>query len=204
MSKTAAAQPTQFDAAYYQHFYADPKIVASGLADKRKRAAFVASSLNLLNVPVRSVCDIGCGLGQWRTALKKHYPVLAYTGVEVSDYLCRTYGWVQASAHQYKPRRKVDLVIAQSSLHYLDKAECARAIATIASYCRFALYLEVATMDDFASGVLDLARTDQNIYRHKASWYRRQLAPYFVAIGNGLFLHKEAAIPLLALEAIAP
>jgi SAM-dependent methyltransferase len=185
-----------FTAAYYRHWYGNPKTRAFTKADKKKRAAFVLAALKQFGVPVKSVCDIGCGLGHWREALSAK----SYTGVEVSSYLCEKYGWVQSSAADYAPKRQFDLVICQAVLYHLDNKDCARALKNIGTMCRGALYLEVVTKEDWTSGILDKKHTESIVYLRPAAWYRRHLAKYFVALGGGLFLAKSAGVPLLELE----
>jgi len=193
------APPDYFDAAYFRRWYGDSKSRAFTRSDKEKRADFVLSYLHLLDVPVKSVCDVGCGLGHWRDALGQRRPRLTYLGVEVSPFLCQRFGWHQASAADFRPKRQFDLVIAQSVLHHLNAHDCAQAIHNIASYCRGALYLEVATTHDWRT-VIDRKHTDPAVYRRTGTWYKTQLARHFVSVGGGLFLAKRAGVALLELE----
>lgn len=193
------APPAYFDAAYFRRWYGNPTSRAFTRVDKEKRADFVLSYLRLLGVPVKRVCDVGCGLGHWRDALVSRRPRLSYTGVEISPFLCQRFGWHQASAADYAPKRQFDLVIAQSVLHHLNARDCAQAIRNIASYCRGALYLEVATARDWKT-VIDRTRTDPAVYHRTGTWYKAQLARHFVSVGGGLFLAKRAGVALLELE----
>lgn len=196
MTKPAAL----FDEAYYKHWYGDARTRAFTKSDKAVRAAFVLSYLKYLNIKVKSVCDLGCGLGHWREAVQAIDPRISYTGIEYGEALCQRLGWVQASAADYAPKRKFDLVVAQSSLHYLDEKDLKRAFRHIGSYCRGALYLEVITAEDWASGVIDKQHSDANVYKHKTALYRKLLAKDFVAVGGGVFIAKSAGTPLFALE----
>lgn len=188
-----------YDAAYFHRWYGDTRTRSFTKADKAVRAAFVLSYLRYLKLPVRSVCDLGCGLGHWREALQEISPRLRYTGVEYSPYLCEKYGWVQASAADYTPKKQFDLVICQSVLHHLNEADCKRAIRHIGQYCRGALYFEAVTQRDWNT-VIDKEHTDPRIYRRTGAWYKRELGRYFTPIGGGLFLAKAAGVPLFELE----
>lgn len=198
-----SASAKQFDEAYYRRWYGNAKTRAFTKADKDIRAAFVLSYLRQLQVPVRSVCDLGCGLGHWRAALQKINPRITYTGVEYSAAMAQRYGWVEASAADYAPRRKFDLVICQAVFQHLDDRDCAQAIAHIGAYCRGALYLEVLTKGDWTSGVVDKKHTEPHAYLRSKAWYRRQLGKYFVPVGGGLFVARAANVPLLELENLA-
>ncbi len=71
--------------------------------------AFVSSYLKYLRVPVRRVLDVGCGVGLWRDIVAKHFPQASYHGVEVSEYLCRRYGWERGSVVDYQCPRALRL-----------------------------------------------------------------------------------------------
>ncbi len=192
----------QFNQAYYQHWYGNAKTRAFTSADKVRQARFVLAYLEQLGVPLKSVVDVGCGLGHWRDALAKLAPKLRYTGVEVSPFACARFGWIQASAHNFTSTRQYDLVICQHVLQHLNNRDCARALANMATYCRGALLLEVATKEDWEGDVLDKERTEAHDYLRSVKWYRKQLDPHFVAVGGGLFLARSADVPLFSLERI--
>jgi SAM-dependent methyltransferase len=86
---------------------------------------------------VRSILDAGCGVGFWRAAARELWPRARYHGLEISDYLCRRYGWTCASIVDYKPGRQFDLIVCQSVLQYLsdhdararDRGPCRRLLA---------------------------------------------------------------------------
>jgi trans-aconitate methyltransferase len=189
---------TQFDAAYYHRFYVDRRTRASSRAQVARLAGFVAAYLRYLDVPVRSMLDAGCGMGFWRDAAAGLWPRARYAGIEVSDYLCRRYGWTQASIVDYKPKRQFDLVVCRSVLQYLDDADAARAIDTLASLARGALYVEVTTTEDWRD-TCDRRRTDSAVHLRPARWYRRHLSRRLVAAGGGIFVSRSAA-SLYALE----
>src|SRR5690606_14618386 len=110
-----------------------------------KLASFVAAYLTYLNVPVRRILDLGCGVGHWRDAAAKLWPKASYLGVEYSSYLCHRFGWQQGSAADFVPsgrHREFDLVICQGVLQYLGDDEAASAIDNFGRLCRGALYLE--------------------------------------------------------------
>lgn len=197
--KASSVPQSDYDAAYFKRWYGDAKTRAFTRKDKDKRAAFVVAALRQFGVKLRSVCDLGCGLGHWQEALHPLIPRLKYTGVEYSAYLCARFGWVEASAADYAPRQSFDLVICQSVLHHLNDRDCARAIRNIASYCKGALYLEVVTQQDWET-VIDHQHTDPNIFLRSGAWYKKRLGQYFEPLGGGLFLAKSANIPLLDIE----
>ncbi len=197
--KAASVAATHYDEAYFKRWYGTAQTRAFTKTDKDIRAAFVVAYMKQLKIPLRSVCDLGCGLGHWQQALRKLLPKMTYTGVEYSPYLCARYGWTEASAATYAPRRRFDLVICQSVLHHLNDRDCAAALDHIASYCKGVLYLEVVSQQDW-NQVIDRAHTDPNIFLRSGAWYKTRLKKHFVPLGGGLFLAKSAGIPLLEIE----
>ncbi len=197
-SQTHTAARHDFDAAFYRRFYGDPKTRVSSRRAVARLARFVHAYLGYLEIPVRSILDAGCGVGFWRDNATDLWPRARYTGIEVSDYLCRRYGWTRASIVDYKRPRQFDLIVCQSVLQYLSDHDAARAIDNLSTLARGAVYLEVPTTEDWRD-TCDRRRTDGTVHLRSAQWYRRRLARHFVAAGGGVFVARSAAA-LYALE----
>lgn len=193
------ARRYHFDESYYRRYYMEPGTRVMDAGDYRALADFVCSYLKYLELPVRRVADIGCGLGLWRPLLQRHFPGARYTGVEASEYLCRRYGWRRGSVVDFQARWPFDLIICQGVLQYLPPAQAERAIANLARLCRGALYLDALTREDWEENV-DQARTDGDVYLRPGGWYRRRLAEHFVNAGGGLFVSRESPVVVFELE----
>ena len=96
------ATRSKFDKKYYDRFYGGSSDRAAYRRDEQRLGDFVCSYLKYLGQPVRRVVDIGCGLGQWRDIVAKHFPRASYTGVERSEHLCEKLGWIRGSAAGYE------------------------------------------------------------------------------------------------------
>lgn len=189
-----------FDRAYYQRFYLDPKTRVLDRAQVKKLGNFACSYVSYLDLSVRRVLDMGCGVGHWKAVVRKHFPQAAYQGVEFSSYLCERYGWEQGSVVDYREKTPFDFVICQGVLPYLDARAAKQAIANLGALCRGALYLEAVTQEDWDQGVVDKRRTDRNMQFHPARFYRRALDPHFISLGGGVWLSRAARVPTYALE----
>jgi SAM-dependent methyltransferase len=199
-TRTLVNSDGRFDARYYERFYKNPKTRATTPQAVRRQAAFVSAYLKHLDVPLRRVLDIGCGLGWMLRALQQELPRAQCTGIEYSEHLCRKHGWKPGSVTDYRTRTPYDLVVCHDVLPSLDDTDCRAAIANLGRLCRGALYLGVLTAQDW--GHCDRARTDPDVYLRSVNWYRRQLATDFQSIGGGVFLKKPLAVTLWSLETI--
>jgi len=191
-----------FDREFFDRFYRREKTAVISLADVCRLVRFVMSYLDFLEVPVDTVLDAGCGLGHWQTALHRLGRRPAYTGIDVSEYLCRRYGWRRCNIADFRSRSMFDLIVCQDVLQYASDNEARGSIRNIARLCRGALYFDVPTREDVESGALDMTRTDPACHLRSAAWYRRQLHRHFIGAGGGLFIPKTSQTVVLALESV--
>ena len=187
-----------FDKRYYDRFYGARRKWEQETA---LLGDFVCSYLRYMKLPVRRVLDIGCGLGMLRATVARHFPRARYHGVEVSRYLCDRFGWSYGSVIDFRSRTPYDLVFCKDVLQYLNSREAAEALDNLASLCRGALYVSVLTAEDWEENC-DFSRTDPDVYKRKASWYRLKLREHFINLGGGVFLHRDAPVVAWELEAL--
>lgn len=163
----------KYDRAYFDKWYHDPSqrvITPQAVARKVRLAVGIAESL--LERPVRTVLDIGCGEGVWRGHLKKMRPDVRYTGVESSDYAIERFGASRGirkgsfgTVGQTGLRGAFDLIVVCDVLHYVPDNELRPGLAAIASYLGGVAYLEAYTTDD-------------SIVGDTASWHHRTPGKY--------------------------
>jgi trans-aconitate methyltransferase len=185
----------RFDAAYFTRFYEEHDIAAG--VDRLVR--FVCAYLDHLDVDVEEILDLGCGQGLWQDPLADAYPSARYIGVEVSEYACETHGWICGSVVDFELGRKVDLVVCQGVLQYLDDEAASLAIQNLARHTRTALYLEALTQEDWDHNC-DQSATDGDVHLRPGTWYRERLAPHFLNAGGGLYIPHDSPAVLFELE----
>jgi SAM-dependent methyltransferase len=195
----APGDPTRFDRAYYQRFY------GRGGVHDAERVAHLAAAVHHMaawwGAPIRTVLDIGAGVGLWRDWYREHHPVVRVQSIDVSEHACATWGHERRDISEWRPRHPRDLVICHGVLHYLDAARAEQAIANIVTSTGRLLYLEVPTRGDM-NDVVDPSRTDMNVHRRSGAWYRRRLEPELRQVGAGLWARRDR-IPMFELEAVS-
>ncbi len=195
-----SASATLFDEAYYQRFYFDKKTSVVDPQHMERLGTFVSSYLKYLRVPVQRVLDVGCGIGLWKGIIEQHFPGASYQGVEFSPYLCERFGWQQGSVVDYAASEPFDLVICQGVLPYLNPHDLKAALLNLGRLSKGALYVEAVSREDYEQDIIDEDLTDNRVFRHRAELYRRGLRQGFVEVGGGLWLSREAEVPMFALE----
>ena len=190
---------SRFDEDYYRRYYEDPRTRVAAPEEFRALTDFVCGYLKYLDIPVRRVLDIGCGLGKWKPDLKRHFPRASYTGVERSDYLCRRFGWKKGSVDTFQSSRPFDLVICQDVVQYLPARSADTAMKRLAALTRGALLFAVLTREDWEENC-DQDLTDGSGYLRSGRWYRKRLKEDFINAGGGLFVRRDSGVVLYELE----
>jgi SAM-dependent methyltransferase len=188
---------------YYRRYYFDPRTAVASPHESRTRARLIAAFADYLGLPVRRILDAGCGVGRLRTPLLSHFRDALYVGLEVSEYLCRRYGWEQAPLEQYRPPAPFDLVVCYDVLQYLDDRAAARALANLARLSRALLYFSALTRRDSRANC-DRRRTDLDVEARPGEWYRARLRRSFLEIGAGFWVRRGAPFTFWELERTAP
>lgn len=190
---------SDFGRDYYRRYYFDPRTAVVTRAETRARARFIAALAVHSGITVRRILEAGCGTGMLRTALRPLLPRAEYVGLEVSEYLCRRYGWESGRIEDYRASAPFELVICYDVLQYLDNVAAARALANFARLCRGVLYFSALTSFDYRHNC-DRARTDTRVHLRSADWYRARLRRGFREAGLGFWLRRGAPLTIWELE----
>ena len=188
----------QFEREYYRRFYFDPRTAVATRAEMRARARLIAAATSYAGLPVRRILDAGCGIGLLGRELRRALPRAHYTGLEVSEYLCRRYGWRRGRIEEFRAP-PFDLVICYDVLQYLAGRSAERALANLARLCRGMLYFSALTREDFERNC-DRERTDADVHLRSARWYRTRLKSRFREAGLGIWVRRGAPLTLWELE----
>jgi SAM-dependent methyltransferase len=193
----------RYDQAYFDKWYRDPhsRMWARADVERKVRLALGVAEF-VLDRPVRSVLDVGCGEGTWQPILGRLRPRARYQGVDDSTYAVARYGRKRnivrgrlGDLASLRLRGMYDLVVCCDVLHYVRTPELKAGLAAIADLARGPAYLEAYTSAD------DVAGDHGHFQRRSPATYRRMFrAAGFLHIGPHLYLHERLQHMLVALE----
>ena len=126
----------------------------------------------LLQRPVRSLLDVGCGEAPWRAALHALRPRARYVGVDSSEYVVRRFGTARnirfgafGTLGALNFRGKFDVVVCCDVLQYVPAPELRTGLAAISAVLGGVAYLEAYTTADEIEG-------------DRRAWHERSPAQY--------------------------
>jgi SAM-dependent methyltransferase len=193
----------RFDKAYFDRWYRHPRRRVLDADEIRRRATLVVAIAEyILERPVRSALDVGCGEGNWRAPLRRLRPGMRYVGVDPSEYAVRKFGRRRnirtgraESLDQLRLRGPFDIVIASGILNFLSLDELRRALSTVAKLVDGVAFLELFTASD------DVVGDTRGWQPRAAAEYRRRFrAAGLVACGPHCYVTRKRAETLAELE----
>ena len=190
----------RFDEAYYHRFYESPKTRVVSAEEHDALPAFVFAFAAWNRLDIKSVLDIGAGVGHWKRWIEKNEKGVSYTGTEVSQVMCKKHGYLHRDIARWRDRKKHDLIICQGVLQYLPDPDIAPAVANIAAMSRGLIYIEITTRSDLRDRC-DKIRTDSEIFVRNGSYYRGILNKHLLCVGAGLWWPKDRPNTFYELEA---
>jgi predicted TPR repeat methyltransferase len=194
-----APLPLTFDEAYFDRFYENPKTRVHSRKEVRLLARAICSLARFWGIAVETVLDVGAGPGHWRKAIAKECQHATYRSIDVSPVACTRYGHELKNISSFQEDTEFDLIICQGVLQYLAHQEVVQAIANMAAMSAGLLYVEVLTQRD-TEQVIDVSKSDLNVYIRTGNYYRKELGKHFVSLGCGLFFSKQKWAPFYELE----
>lgn len=194
---------SHYDQRYFDKWYRHPRHRVKSKQDMKRQLGFIVSVTEyLLDRPVRSVLDVGCGEGNWSTVLRELRPRARYTGVDGSEYAVERFGKRRniclgtfGTIGKLGLDGPFDLILCLGVLNYVKDDELRQGLRQLRKLSGGVAYLEVFTRDDDATG--DFRKSSAP----RPSWYRETFRRAgFVALGLHCYLPKELAGHAAALE----
>lgn len=165
----------RYDRAYFERWYRDPRSRVKTPADVARKVRMVVGVAEyVLGRPVRSVLDVGCGEGSWRSILRRLRPRASYVGVDPSEYVVRRFGRSRNIRHggladldRHGWSEPFDLIVCCDVLNYLPTRDVTRGLGHVRDLLGGIAYLEIFTAADGVSG------DTRGWHRRPGSFYRR-------------------------------
>ncbi len=192
-----------YDRGYFDKWYRHPRHRVKTRRDMARQLGFiVAATEYLLDRPVRTVLDVGCGEGNWSTVLRSLRPRAKYTGVDGSDYAVRRFGTRRnlrlgtfGTIGSIGLDGPFDLILCLGVLNYVKDDELRRGLRQLRELAGGVAYLEIFTRADEATG--DFRKSTARW----PAWYRGVIRRAgFVPVGLHCYLPREMASHAAALE----
>ena len=194
---------THYDRRYFDKWYRHPRHRVKTRQDMRRQLGFiVAATEYMLDRPVRTVLDVGCGEGNWATVLRALRPRARYVGVDGSDYAVRRFGarrnlrlGTLGDIGTIGLEGPFDLILCLGVLNYVAADELRRGLRQLRVLAGGLAYLEIFTRSDEATG--DFRKSTAQ----PPGWYRSVFRRAgFVPLGLHCYLPRELASHAAALE----
>jgi SAM-dependent methyltransferase len=192
-----------YDREYFDKWYRQPRHRVKTRHDMARQLGFiVAATEYLLDRPVRTVLDVGCGEGNWSTVLRSLRPRAKYVGVDGSAYAVRRFGARRnlrlgtfGTIGSIGLEGPFDLILCLGVLNYVPDDELRRGLRQLRELAGGVAYLEIFTRADEATG--DFRKSAARW----PAWYRGVIRRAgFVPVGLHCYLPRELASHAAALE----
>jgi SAM-dependent methyltransferase len=179
----------RYDQEYFDRWYRRARI---GQPSEVARVAryVLATAEHLLERPVRSVLDVGCGEAPWRAPLRRERPRVRYVGVDPSEYAVTRYGARRdirlggiGDLAQLDLRGPFDIVVCADVLPYVADAEVSAGLSFIGANLTGVAYLHAMTAADSFVGDRRgfIARTPARYERLFGDAGLRRIGPHLYA-----------------------
>ncbi len=163
-----------YDEEYFQRWYRPG--VGSWSPEgtlRRQVAAAVAVTELVIDRPLRSVLDVGCGEGRWQPEVFALRPDASYLGIDPSEYVLERFGEPRnirsgtfGSLELHDFQEPFDLVVCADVLHYLKRREIREGLPALVARVGGVACLDVFTRSDDVEGdLVDFHRRPASAYR---------------------------------------
>mgnify|MGYP003145306094 CR=1 FL=1 len=194
-----------FSKKYWEKNYSSPNDM-DGIGNAKLHAKYLASFFELEQVEIKSIVDLGFGLGFLSQAVLKKFKPWRFNGIEPSEHAfekgsrrirkvdetkikleCLSLDkWAKAQA---SGARWFDLCLCTSVWQYLSDDELLQVVPTLSRMCRY-LYLTVPTDLELDKQINELDFFDEAAIRRPRQFYLDLLKPHFTLVSSRIWESK--------------
>ncbi len=202
-AKARAGSAKTYDRSYFDRWYRDPRhaVIHRDVLARRVQLALSAAEY-ILEHPVASVLDVGCGEGPWRALIRMARPGASYVGVDSSEYAIRRFGRRRnlrlgrfGDLGRMKLGGPFDLIVCSDVLHYVPSPEAKRGLRAIARMLGGLAFIEFFSKEDDTVG-----DDDGYIPRSEAACRNLFREAGLVHLGLHCYARRRDAVNLMTFE----
>ena len=192
-----------FSKEYWEKNYSEPEDM-DGVFNAKNHAMYLKNFLDLENVEVKSMIDLGHGLGYLLREFHKTFSPRKAWGIEPSEHafsqsqkLLKPYdiklentdllSWCEK---KWRGNKAIDLGICTGVIHYLPEDEIKKILPVLAKRIRY-LYFSVPTNKELDRQVDEMDFFDPYAKRRSKSKYYNLLKPYFTIVSSRVLESKN-------------
>ncbi|HMV41955.1 MAG TPA: class I SAM-dependent methyltransferase [Leptospiraceae bacterium] len=190
-----------FNQKYWDEMYAEEEgSVIDGIHNAKEHALYAKSILDLGEVKVKSMADLGFGKAILLKEFTKQFRperIIAIDPSEEAVSILKKQKWIQSTRHKiykstlekFNPKTKVDLGICNSVFQYISTPNIRKTYEKLAGFCKY-LYFSVPTKEDYLYMEKELNFVDPYALVRTKKFYLDSLSPYFTIVSHNLLESK--------------
>lgn len=206
MSSKNKTTQSRFSDEYWLKNYSEPEEM-DGIANCREHALYLKSFLDLEQIHVESILDLGCGLGFLVEAIAKELKAKSVLAIEPAEFAfqktkkrfeklsiqnittLKNWDLVTWAKFPYKKKIIYGLGICTSVFQYLSEEEIDLVLPVMSQRINY-IYFSVPTNIELGRQRGELGYHDQFAYRRSRAWYLKKLKPHFTIVSNRILESK--------------
>ena len=192
-----------FSKEYWDKNYSEPEDM-DGVFNAKNHALYLKNFFDLENVKVKSMIDLGHGLGYLLREFHKTFSPQTAWGIEPSEHafstsqkLLKPYDiklenpdLLSWCSKQWRGNKAIDLGICTGVIHYLPEEEIKQILPVLAKRIRY-LYFSVPTNRELDRQISEMDFFDPYAQRRSKSKYYNLLKPYFTIVSSRVLESKN-------------
>lgn len=185
-----------FEKDYWEKNYSDLEEM-DGVANAREHARYAKSFFDVEYIQIKSVIDLGFGMGEMLKSFTQEFSPYRIAGVEPSQYIYEKFiqkKWHQSvnarffnidltawSESKKKELKNFDLGICTSVFQYLNDEELAKILPVMSKRLRY-LYFSAPTSQELKRQREELDFNDEYAIRRSKARYLSLISPHFTFV----------------------